>query len=70
MSLNAQSIDQIKLYYVDGEQKNEIELGTNGSYHYTKEPFTVGNLTEGASYRFVLSSSRVISRERSCQRIC
>ena len=60
VSLNAQSIDQIKLYYVDGEQKNEIELGTNGSYHYTKEPFTVGNLTEGASYRFVLSSSRVI----------
>lgn len=60
VSLNAQSIDQIKLYYVDGEQKNEIELGTNGSYHYTKEPFAVGNLTEGANYRFELSSSRVI----------
>lgn len=60
VSLNAQSIDQIKLYYVDGEQKNEIELGTNGSYHYTKEPFAVGNLTEGANYRFILSSSRVI----------
>lgn len=60
VSLNAQSIDQIKLYYIDGKQKNEIELGTNGNSHYTKEPFAVGNLTEGADYRFVLSSSRVI----------
>lgn len=62
-NLFMQSIDKVKLYYMDGEQKKEIELetGSSGTYHYAKEPLAVGNLTVGASYRFVLSSSQAIA---------
>lgn len=61
-SLSVESIDQIKLYYVDGDQKKEIELtGNSGTYFYTKEALPVGNLTVGKGYRFLLSSSRVIA---------
>lgn len=63
-SLVAESIDQIKLYYVDGEQKTELKLETiDKNYHYTKEPLAVGNLAEGASYRFLLSSGRPITED-------
>lgn len=63
-SLFMLSKGQIKLYYIDGAQKIEIELeaGSSGTYFPAKEPVAVGNLTVGRSYRFVLSSSQIIPK--------